>query len=420
MSDVTVAADGGAPAPANETVIETNPTTAPNPVGGQAPDKPGGDIDGSRHRPESRREAIQRAFDRANNPPAKDARPAEKPAAKPAEAKPGHNNPPEETEKLNLKKRPDDQRTEQPRGDRGQFAPREAQQPGQQQPGAQQRPPGQQQRPNVVQLPDGAPYREPPQRMAEHAKRDWASAPESVRGEVHRMQQEFADAYQRYRADHEAMNPIRHFHQMATEHGTTLDRALSNYVSMEQKLRSDVIGGLDIIVNNLNLRTPDGQKLGLRDIAYHILNQTPEQHKLVQTQNAQSATSHQLGALHQEIAGLKTTLQEMHSAQQFVQTRGAVDQFADDHPRFDELGDLIKTELEFGFDLETAYRRAELLRPATHAAQTRTPSAQTRPTDKSISGSPDVAPSNGASRARKPVGRREAIQSAINRVNGAL
>jgi hypothetical protein len=109
----------------------------------------------------------------------------------------------------------------------------------------------------------------------------------------------------------------------------------------------------------------------------------------------------------------------MHTQQQFTYTRSAVDQFAETHPRFDELGTLIEAELKFGFDLETAYRRAELLRP-TPAAQTRAPPAQTRTADKSISGSPDVAPSNGASRSQKPVGRREAIGNAIRRVNGGL
>jgi hypothetical protein len=234
------------------------------------------------------------------------------------------------------------------------------------------------------------------------------------------MHQEFNKAYQQYRGAHEAFQPIAHFHQMAQEHGTTLDRALHNYVSMEHKLRQDLVGGLDIIVNNLNLRTADGQKLGLRDVAYHILNQSPEQHKLVQNQNAQSAASQQIGALHQEVAGLKNALHQMHNAQQFTYTRSAVDQFAESHPRFDELGDLIENELKFGFDLETAYRRAELLRPATHAAQTRTASAQTRPIDRSISGAP-AGPSNGTGRdQKKPVGRREAISNAMKRVSGAL
>jgi hypothetical protein len=209
---------------------------------------------------------------------------------------------------------------------------------------------------------------------------------------------------------------------MAQEHGTTLDRALHNYVTMEQKLRQDVVGGLDIIVNNLNLRTADGQKLTLNDIAYHILNQSPEQHKILQQQNAQQAAAQQIGSLHQEINGLKNHLQQMYAAQQFNQIRTGIDQYADDgkHPRFDELAPLIKREIDLGFDLETAYRRAELLVPATHAAQTGNTSAQTRPTDKSIHGAPE-ARSNGTSRRTgKPVGRREAIESAIRRANGSL
>jgi len=219
------------------------------------------------------------------------------------------------------------------------------------------------------------------------------------------------------------MNSIRHYHDMAQKHGTTLDRALNNYVSMEEKLRTDVIGGLDVIVNNLNLRTADGQKLGLRDIAYHIATQSPEALQQVQSRNAQGAQSHQIGALHQKIEGLESTLQRMHYTQQFTQTRSAVDQYADDpaHPRFDELGDLIEQELAFGYDLDTAYRRAELLRPASgnaRAAQTRNPPAQTR-SDKSIYGAPESAPTNGATRSRseKP-SRRASIQNAISRVQG--
>jgi hypothetical protein len=193
---------------------------------------------------------------------------------------------------------------------------------------------------------------------------------------------------------------------------------------MEQKLRADPIGGLDVIINNLGIQVPDGQggmrRANLRDVAYSVLSQSPDQLKAIQTQNAQGAQSHQIGALHQQVAGLQNALHQMHNAQRFHYTRSAVDQFADAHPRFDELGDLIENELKLGFDLETAYRRAELLRPGTHAAQTRTPSAQTRPTDKSISGAPDVSPSNGASRPKVKVGRREAIEHAINTVNGRL
>ena len=92
--------------------------------------------------------------------------------------------------------------------------------------------------------------------MAEHARREWAAAPESVRGEVHRMHNEFSQAYNQMKGAHDAFQPIARFHQMAQEHGTTLDRALENYTSMERKLRSDVVGGLDVIVNNLGLTDP--------------------------------------------------------------------------------------------------------------------------------------------------------------------
>ena len=89
----------------------------------------------------------------------------------------------------------------------------------------------------------------------------------------------------------------------------------------------------------------------MRDVAYHILNQSPEQAKLVQQQNATQAASHQIGALHQEVSGLKDALTQMHNAQRYTYTRSAVDQYADSHPRFDEVADLIEAELDNGFDL---------------------------------------------------------------------
>ncbi len=442
MSEIPVSPPQGAtpptPAPSyqtptHEVPINESPVATPQPVGSQAPEKP----PEARHM--SRRESIRAAFERAQNPQKAKAQAAESKSAvaKPAEAKKGHNNPPEEMadeDKLDLKKRPGDQ----PRGERGQFAPKQSSENRDQTPqnleggsrtpqdkigtGAEQGQSDPRQNVRVNPLPETAPYREPLPRMSDRAREEWAAAPESVRGEVHRLAKEYQSAYEQYRGDHEAMQPIRHFHEMAKQHGTTLDKALTNYVSMEQKLRQDVVGGLDIIVNNLGLKTPDGQRLGLRDVAYHILNQSPEQAKLTQQQNATQAASHQIGALHQEVSGLKDALMQMHNAQRYTYTRSAVDQFADSHPRFDEVADLIEAELDNGFDLNTAYQRACLLRPATHAAQTRNPSAQTRQVDRSISGYPAASsPSNGAARKNgKAVGRREAISNAIRSVNGSL
>src|SRR5881394_783090 len=106
MSDVTVAPQGAAPSaaptPSNEVAINPNPTSTPNPIGAQTPDKP------LEARSPSAREALTKAFDRANNPPPKGERPQQqaRPEPKAAEAKVGHNNPPEEAPRLDLKKRP--------------------------------------------------------------------------------------------------------------------------------------------------------------------------------------------------------------------------------------------------------------------------------------------------------------------------
>jgi hypothetical protein len=413
---------GVAPAPASEVPINENPVNIPTPVGPQAPDKPvGPDFKGSEHRPESRREAIQKAFQRAD----------EKSKPGPAKARMGHNQPPEPMERertekkerpapLDLKKRPEDQpKDERPRAEHGHFAARDrGEQRGQQQQPQQRGP----------QLPANAPYRAPPTRMADHAKREWHAAPESVRGEVHRMQKEFLGAYQHMRNDHEVMKTIRPYHDMARQHGTTLQRALENYVGMEHKLRNDVVGGLDLIINNLNLQTPEGRRLGLEDVAWHIVNQTPEQRQLLQSKNRAMAQSHQLQQAQQRIAALENEHKRMHYVARFHQTRAGVDQYAASHPRLDELADIIENEVKLGYDLDTAYRRAELLRPSTqaaqtrtngtHAAQTRTHTAQNR-NDRSISGAPDGGSSDGPRRrGDKPIGRREAIANAMRRVNG--
>ena len=421
MSDVSVAPPSAAPsspAPASqgEVPINQNPVNSPNPVGSQAPPAPVTDHKGSEHRTPSRAEALKAAYDRAVDPP------KTKPAAKAqpaAEAKKGHNNPPEETPKLDLKKRPEDQAQEPQPRDRGRFAPRQAESaanPGQERPDAAK--PGQPYR----KLEPHEPFPEPPSRMAEHGKRDWANTPETVRGEVHRMRNEYEKAAQQYQGIAEAYRPIAHFDQMARQQGTTLQAAVSNYVGIEAKLRQDPIAGLDTIIYNLGLVDPQTrQRIGLRDIAYHVLSQSPEQLQQMQQGNRQTAAQHQIGALYQKVDTLERQNQQMQYAQRFTQTRSAVDQFAEAHPRFDELGDLIERELRLGFPLDQAYQRAELLRPASHAAQTRTPSAQTRQTtDRSIHGNPDVAPSNGASRKPRDASPnpRAALQNAMNRVNG--
>ena len=437
MSDVTVAPQQGAApsaAPANEVVINQNPTPSQNPIGSQAPPAPTKDFEGSKHRPQSRsegiRDSLKEALTRSEKIQPKPERPKAAVEAKSADAKPGHNHPPEETPKLNLKQRPDEQPARE-RAEHGHFAPRQDAQNALNAQNATSEIRGRpadatseiRGQPEYKRLPPHAPFAEPPQRISESARRDWADTPETVRGDIHRMHHEFGRAYQQYRGAAEAFQPIAKYHQMAQQHGTTLEKALNNYTGIEQKLRADPLAGLETIVYNLGLTDPQsGKRIDLRDIAYTVLSQSPEQLQQLKMGNQQTAASQQIGALHQEIAGLKNYLGQMHNQQQFASKRSQVDQFAATHPRIDEqvFGTVVANELKLGFDLDTAYRRAELLVPATHAAQTGTTSAQTRPVDRSIHGNPDVAPSNGASRRpQKASGSaREAAQNAMNRYAG--
>jgi hypothetical protein len=416
MSDVNISAPvpASSPAPASapsasEAPVNPNPVNAPQPVGSQAPPKPEGPPKAGT---EARRDSIAKAFERAR---------VERKG--PAEPRMGHNQPPEPTPKekpqeppLDLKKRPIDQAPLAPRerGEHGHFAPR-------QQRAAQPQPQPQATNP----LPPTAPYREPPPRMGEHARREWAAAPESVRGEVYRMHHEFNNAYRQYRGAYEAMQPILPYYQMAQQHGTTLDRALGNYTGMERKLRQDPIGGLDVIVDNLNLRTADGQKLTFRDLAYYYATQSPDQYQQVQSRNVQTAHDYQLMQLQQQNAQLAQQMQQMLYEQKYRHMRAGVDWFARAHPRLDELGPIIVQELQRGFNLKQAYDRADRLSPAqAPAAQTRTSArtAQTRTTDRSIHGAPNGSVRNGAMRRApdKPVGRREAVANAFKQARGSL
>ena len=287
--------------------------------------------------------------------------------------------------------------------------------------------PGQQQRQQIKPLDERAPYRQPPNRFSDQAKQEWHAAPESVRGAVYSMAKEFSGAYQKYKADNDVMNELRPYHDLAVKQGTSIRKAFDNYYGMEMKLRQDLIGGLDVIVQNVarsqGLTGRNGGPLTIQDVAQHIATMSPEQHMLTQQRNIQQSAEQRLGQMQQEVQQQQQVLNQILYQQKFTYTRAQVDQFAQAHPRFDELADLIKSELDLGFSLEQAYLRADRLRPGTQAAQTRTQSAQTRKT--SISGAPDgsgksgnTRPSDGQRRTNgeaKHPSRREALAKAFRR-----
>lgn len=279
--------------------------------------------------------------------------------------------------------------------------------------------------PQRTPLADDAPYREPPQRFDPAAKADWHGAPESVRAATTKAFEQYENGIRQYREAAENFQQVRHYHDLARRHGTELATVLDNYTGMENKLRGDLIGGLDLIVNNLNLRHPDGRRIGLVDVAAHILQTTPEQRRLTQAQNTAQAHDAKIGQLHQVVQSLATNLHQMQYHQRFTAVRSQIDQFADSHPGFDERSDLIKQELDHGYSVEVAYDRAMKLRPgngSTHAAQTRNASAQTRPEgiDRSISGAPTNGSQNSLPARKKSGSNREALLNAVRRVRSGV
>src|SRR6478752_2417931 len=174
MSDQSVTSAPPNPAPAStntpsvgEVPINQNPVNSPNPVGPQTPQTP-------QDAASERKAAIQRAFDRASNP-SKVAPTSQRSTPPAAQAKPGHNQPPDETkpERLDLRKRPQPEATvpsaAQPR-DRGRFAPRDAQSGAQPRANVTQNAANTQTGQQTRKLPANAPYAQPPSRMSEHAK----------------------------------------------------------------------------------------------------------------------------------------------------------------------------------------------------------------------------------------------------------
>jgi hypothetical protein len=431
-----------APPPQTDVPVNEAPTNTQTPIGSQAPPKPPA---------VARQEAVEKAFARA--------REAQEEAKKnaPARERPGmgHNNPPEATakEKAAPEKIADKtERTGQPSEaqkryrEAGKFA-RDPAKPETQPAAAARATPGQQQlplepgqqaqpaKPPIKPLDERAPYREAPGRFRDQAKAEWHATPESVRGGVYQMAREFQGAYEKYKADHGVMEELRPYHDLATKQGTSLRKAFDNYYGIEQKIRQDWVGGIDIVVQNVaranGWKRADGGPITVQDFAHHVLSMTPEQHQMSRQQNSQTSAEMQIGQLHQKLEKQEQTLNQMVYQQRFAGTRAEVDRFAEQHPRFDELADQIKIELDLGFPLEQAYARADKLRPssAPQAAQTRTPTAQTRKT--SISGAPDGGNGRNPANTRPSAGQRrngeakhptiqEALERSMRRVGNGV
>lgn len=244
MTDAVVAVD--TPVSAGEVAIAPEQVTTPHALGSQVPETKDNSLDAAIDKAVSAVEARQKKVE-----PKVEAKAEPKVEPKAAE-------PPKEAQRA-----PD-----------GKFAAKE--QPAEP--------------PKVEAKPD-SPHREAPARFSPDAKTAWETAPEPVKAEVHRAIKELEQGHQKYKADAEAWSDLREFDQIAKQHGTTVKQALQGYISLEQQLKNDPLGGLEAIVSRIGLKAPDGRPLTLHDIAAHVVGQAPDE-----ASARQSATIQQLNA----------------------------------------------------------------------------------------------------------------------------
>lgn len=230
---------------------------------------------------------------------------------------------------------------------------------------------------------------EAPARFSEAAKVAWQDAPESVKAEVHRAVVEMEAGIEKYREAADNWADLADFEALAQQHGVTIRDTLSRYVAADQMLNQDLIGGLEQVVALYGYN--------IDDVAQAILQRGPS----TAQGTAQAAPSREVQELRGQVASLAQQLNAVGQTvegQSLAAVESEVASFADAHPRFDELADEIKTQIELGFDLPEAYRRADRLIPGSAAASPY-PSAQTRKGSLSVTG----APSSGSNPAhRKP------------------
>lgn len=206
---------------------------------------------------------------------------------------------------------------------------------------------------------------EPPKRFRDEAKKDWANAPETVRSEIHRTITELEKGYEKHKASAERYEAVRQYDETARANGRDLSQSLAEVVKFETAMKTDPIGALNHALAIAGPKLKDGRPLTVNDIVTHLAGQSADERVQAAQKREQELLGH-ISKLEAHINGerLKAEVPKM------------VDEFAKEHPRFDELSDAIAVLIETGTakDLPTAYKIAETFKPATtsgaHTAET--------------------------------------------------
>jgi hypothetical protein len=307
------------------------------------------------------------------------------------------------------------------RNDRGQFAPKA----GDEAKPANVKPP---EAPKLDAQPLEAPKPDAPKPVTGNAPpgftkaaaEAWGQTPDAVRADVERRLTELTQGIEGYK---QQIEPIRKYVDMAQQHGTTLDRALENYVGMEQLLTRDFVGGVRLLCQNMGFHPAQlvAALTGQQVNGAHG-QQSPEVAQLRQTNQA---LEQKIAKLEEKFGGFETNFQDRQVADMIADFKSKPE-----HKYFDELRESIGQMLATGFakDLSDAYDKAARLNPevfakveadkAAQAAKLQTPTPDPAQTRKkaalSVTGSPPVGSNPSA---RKPAGStREALVNAMAQV----
>jgi hypothetical protein len=237
---------------------------------------------------------------------------------------------------------------------------------------------------------------EAPSRFSDDAKKEWATAPESVRRETERAIKELTDGFQKYKQSAERDQTLHEFHEMAKASGKELSGVVREYVNMENALRTNLLGGLDTICQRMGV--------SLRDVAAHVMGQKPEEQASQQDAVIRELRQ-ELAAIKQQVGGVTQTIEQ----QREQATLTEINKFASEHPRFEELAEDIAFFMKSGRakDLPEAYDLAERLNPAPagQAKETAPAASSAAPPEppvhpdkgqKSINGAPSAGSSPAA------------------------
>lgn len=264
---------------------------------------------------------------------------------------------------------------------------------------------------------EGRDYDKPPARFLPRAKEKWGEVDPDVRSEVYRAIETMQKGLDESAEDRQFRKELRSFEDMAKQAGTSIPTYLENTIRINQKLNTDLVGGLEDIVRQYGV--------SLKDVAQHVLQQP---------QRPQAAP--EVTQMQQQIQQLTQTIQQLTegSAQQRESARlseverTVIQPFMTDHPRYQELEPDIAFFLNSGKvpsnlperqRLEVAYDMAERINPAPSSGQERRTSAtqQSRPLNpagaKSVKGSPAPGVKAGANGSYSA---KESIAAAMDQI----